>query len=183
MVKVEELEQDWRTHLDDDLPEQNATTKESIIHWMLGKDVEQFETLNPTQVEIAKQAMAYRYRSLQQRYLGFGPEQAYRHLITRLGSSVLLRGKIRTWVAASREHQRTSVGVLQEVLQKLLSSDRYLQEQMVWIAQCIPDARLRNALLFASLEEYCLQSIRNQPLIAYQLVDYLRRQGEVNTSA
>lgn len=34
---------------------------------------------------------------------------------------------------------------------------------------------MRNALLFASIEEYCLRPIRNQPLLVYRFVNYLRR--------
>ncbi|MBD0262133.1 MAG: hypothetical protein ICV78_05220, partial [Tolypothrix sp. Co-bin9] len=32
-----------------------------------------------------------------------------------------------------------------------------------------------NSLLFASMEEYCLRPVRNQPLLAYRFVNYLRR--------
>lgn len=172
---AEDLAQDWRSRLKADCPEQSAATTESIIHWLLGNDLERFALLNPNQLEIARQAMAYRYRILRHRYLGLAPEQAYRHLITRLGSLVLLRQKIRTWVALSRDRQRAVVDVLQEVLQELLHSDRYMQQQMTWIAECTSDVKLRNALLLASTEEYCLRPIRNQPLLVYRFVNYLRR--------
>jgi len=165
----------WRSRLSTDCPEQSAGTRESIISWLIGNDLERFELLNPTQLKIAQQGMEYRYRILRHRYLGIGPEQAYRHLTTRLGSSVLLRNKIRTWVALSRDRQRAVVDVLQEVIQELLQSDRYMQQQMTWIAECTRDSQLRNALLFASLEEYCLRPIRNQPLLVYRFVNYLRR--------
>jgi DNA-binding CsgD family transcriptional regulator len=93
----------------------------------------------------------------------------------RLGSVVSLRNKIRTFVALSRDRQRAVVDVLQEVIQELLQSDRYMHQQMNWIAQCTDDAKLKNALLFASIEEYCLRPIRNQPLLVYRFVNYLRR--------
>jgi DNA-directed RNA polymerase specialized sigma24 family protein len=67
------------------------------------------------------------------------------------------------------------VDVLQEVLQELLQNDNYLQQQLAWIAECTQDRRLGNALLLASLEEYCLRPIRNQPLLMYRFVNYLRR--------
>lgn len=176
MAKLaEDLAQDWRSRLKADCPEQSAATRESIIHWLLGNDLERFALLNPNQLEIARQAMAYRYRILRHRYLGLAPEQAYRHLITRLGSLVLLRQKIRTWVALSRDRQRAVVDVLQEVLQELMHSDRYMQQQMTWITECTSDVKLRNALLLASTEEYCLRPIRNQPLLVYRFVNYLRR--------
>lgn len=34
---------------------------------------------------------------------------------------------------------------------------------------------MKDALLFASVEEYCLRPIRNQPLLEYRFVNYLRR--------
>jgi hypothetical protein len=172
---VEDLVLSWRSRLSCDCPEQSAQTRESIICWLLGNDLERFEKLNQSELEMAKFAMEYRYRILRHRYLGVGSEQAYRNLMQRLGSLVLLRNKIRTWVALSRDRQQTVVDVLQEVIQELLQSDHYMQQQMAWIAKCTDDARLRNALLFASTEEYCLRPIRNQPLLVYRFVNYLRR--------
>lgn len=170
-----DLAQDWRSRLRADYPGQSAASSESIIQWLLGNDLERFETLNRTQIEIAQQAMEYRYRILRQRYLDIGPERAYRNLMTRLGSLMLLRNKIRTWVALSRDRHRAVADVLQEVIQELLQSDRYMQQQMAWIAKCTNNSKLRNALLFASTEEYCLRPIRNQPLIVYRFVNYLSR--------
>ncbi|HEY9729443.1 MAG TPA: HetZ-related protein 2, partial [Chroococcales cyanobacterium] len=120
-------------------------------------------------------AMDYRYRILRQRYLGVSSERAYRNLTTRLAGLVTLRNKIRTWVSLSRDRQRAVVDVLQEVIQELLNSDRYMQKQIAWIAQCTDDTRMRDALLLTSIEEYCLRPIRNQPLLVYRFVNFLRR--------
>ncbi len=169
-----DLAQKWNSQLCSDFPSQSAASRESIICWLLGTDLERFETLNPMQMELAQQAMEYRYRILQHRYLGLGSQQAYRHLMQRLGNLVLLRNKIRTWVALSRDRQRTVLDVLQEVIQELLQSDRYMQQQIAWIAECTDDAKLRDSLLFASIEEYCLRPIRNQPLLVYRFINYLR---------
>ncbi len=175
MALADKLANDWRSQLQADCPEQSSATRESIVRWLLGADLERFDTLTPEQVAIASQAMDYRYRILKQRYLGVGPERAYRQLIQRLGSLFLIRNKIRTWVALSRDRQRSVMDVLQEVVQELLQSDGYMQQQVTWISQCTQDARLRNALLLASVEEYCLRPIRNQPLLVYRFVNYLRR--------
>ena len=172
---IAQLVQDWRSRLKSDFPEQSTATSESIIGWLLGKDLKRLQMLSPTQLEVAQQAMAYRYRILKHRYLDLGPEPGYRQLLLRLSSLVVLRQKIRTWVNLSRDRSSTVVDVLQEVLQELLQSDRYLQAQIVWISECTQDKKLRNALLFASTEEYCLRPIRNQPLLVYQCVNYLRR--------
>lgn len=93
----------------------------------------------------------------------------------RLGSLMILRQKVRLWVSTSRDRQRQVVDVLQEVVQEMLNSDRYLQQQIQWISQCTNDRQLSNALLFTTLEEYCLRPIRNQPLLVYRFVNYLRR--------
>lgn len=178
MIKLAaDLGQDWRKRLADECPEQSAATRESIVRWLIGDDIQRTEQLTSNELETIGQAMAYRYNILRQRYLGVSPNVAYRHLVSRLSSSVLLRNKIRTLVALSRDRQRQVADVLQEVLQELLQSDRYMQQQMAWIAHCTNDSKLRNALLLASLEEYCLRPIRNRPLLVYRFVNYLRRTG------
>jgi phenylpropionate dioxygenase-like ring-hydroxylating dioxygenase large terminal subunit len=85
---------------------------------------------------LTRQAMEYRYRILRQRYLGQPQAQAYRHLTNRLSSLVLLRNKIRAFLAFSQDRTSTLVDVLQEVIQELLQRDRYLQQEITWIAQC-----------------------------------------------
>ncbi|MBX9254423.1 HetZ-related protein 2 [Desmonostoc muscorum CCALA 125] len=172
---LEKLALDWQKRLAVECPEQTEATRRSIILWLLGSDSKRFDLFNPKEFEIAKQAMEYRWRILRQRYLGLGRERAYRNLITRLGSLATLRNKIQTWVALSRDRQRSVIDVLQEVLQELLQNDTYMQQQMADIAKYTSDRRLADALLFASTEEYCLRPVRNQPLLAYRFVNYLRR--------
>ncbi len=176
MAKLaEELTQKWLLRLAADYPASSPATRDSIIRWLLGEDLERFDNLTASQLAIALQSMDYRYQILRQRYLGVTPERAYRHLISKLGSLTLLRNKIRTWVSLSRDRQRAVVDVLEEVIQELLHSDRYIQQQILWIAQCTQDAHLCNALLLTTVEEYCLRPIRNQPLLVYRFVNYLRR--------
>lgn len=175
MALADELRQNWRSRLQLDCPEQSNEVRESIISWLLGEDLERFDTLSAEQFAIARQAMDYRYRILQQRYLGVHPERAHRNLIQRLSSLFLIRNKIRTGVALSRDRSRSVMDVLQEVIQELIQSDSYIRQQIAWISQCTPQPRLRNILMLASLEEYCLRPIRNQPLLVYRFVNYLRR--------
>jgi hypothetical protein len=175
MTLAVQLEEHWRSRLASECPKVSDVNRESIIRWLMGSDLARFETLSPADLAIAKQAIEYRWRILLQRYLGMPPERAYRNLISQLGSIALLRNKIRTCVALSRDRQRTVMDVLGEVIQELLQSDNYMRQQMAWISQCTSDARLRNALLFASTEEYCLRPVRNQPLLVYRFVNYLRR--------
>ena len=175
MVLADVLTTEWRSRLEAEIPNHSAATRESIVLWLIGEHISRFDDLTPTARQIAEQAMDYRYRILRQRYLGFGPERAYKSLIQRLSSLFLIRNKIRTWIALSRDRQRTVVDVLQEIIQELLQTDTYMQQQILWISKCTQDARLRNALLLASTEEYCLRPIRNQPLLSYRFVNYLRR--------
>jgi DNA-directed RNA polymerase specialized sigma24 family protein len=175
MALAEELRQDWRSRLRANHSDLSPTDQESVVSWLLGEDSQRFDDLPPAQLAVAKQAMDYRYRILQQRYLGVQPERAYRQLIQRLSSLFLIRNKIRAWVALSRDRHRTVMDVLQEVIQELIQSDNYIRQQMIWISQCTTNARLRNALMLTSIEEYCLRPIRNQPLLVYRFVNYLRR--------
>jgi hypothetical protein len=175
MTLVEDLRKEWQSRLQTDSPDQPPAAQESILQWLLGDNPDRFSELSLAQLAIAQQAIDYRYRILQQRYLGSHPEQAYRKLIQRLGSLFLIRSKIRTWVALSRDRHRTVMDVLQEVIQELIQNDSYMRQQMVWIGQCTSSPRLRNALMLSSIEEYCLRPIRNQPLLIYRFVNYLRR--------
>lgn len=171
----EELAQFWQSRLLADYPQQRSEGRKSIVRWLLGQVPERLQSLAPGELAAIKKGMDYRYRILQQRYLTTSPTQAYRTLINRLGSLIVLREKIRAWVALSRDRQRTVTEVLQEVIQEMLNSDRHLREQLAWIAQCTTEERLRNSLLFATLEEYCLRPIRQQPLIAYRFLNFLQR--------
>lgn len=172
---AEKLANEWRSRLAVECAEQSQVNRESIVNWLLGSDRARYNELNHKDLDIAKQAMEYRWRILCQRYLGKGRDVAYRNLITRLGGLVTLRNKIQTWVSLSRDRQRSVVDVLQEVIQELLQSDNYMLSQMASIDKFTSDPRLKNALLFASVEEYCLRPIRNQPLLVYRFVNYLRR--------
>ena len=169
------IAQYWQKRLATDCPEQSQANRESIISWLLGIDLNRFNLLNPKELEIAKQAIEYRWRILHKRYLGMSREKAYCQLISRLGSVVTIRNKIQSWISLSRDRQRTVVDVLQEVLQELLQSDSYIQQQMSQISALTTDKRLRDMLLFASIEEYCLRPVRNQPILMYRFVNYLRR--------
>lgn len=170
-----ELATTWHQRLEEDCSNLSPDAKASIVRWLLGEETHRFESFTPQRLEIAKRAMEYRYRILRQRYLDVTPTQAYKRLIARLASLSVLRNKIRTWVALSRDRHRAVADVLQEVIQEMLNSDRNIQNAIAWIRQCTEDRRLREALLLTSVEEYCLRPIRNQPLLAYRFVNFLRR--------
>jgi hypothetical protein len=175
MTLAESLATDWMARLALECPKQGSVTHSSIVQWLLGESPERLNDLDAEDLGLATQAMDYRYRILAERYLGVGPQQTYQRLMKRLGSLFLVRSKVRTWVAQSRDRQRSVMDVLGEVIQEMLQSDKHLQQQMIWIGQCTPSVQLRNSLLLASLEEYCLRPIRHQPLLVYRFVNYLNR--------
>jgi hypothetical protein len=172
---LEGLVHQWRSHLEAEHPTLRLAKRQSIVQWLLGDDPDRLLQLDATYRRITSQSMDYRYRILCQRYLNHSPGKAYQNLIQRLGSLMVVRNKIRTWVALSRDRHRAVADVLQEVIQEMLNSDRYIQTSIAFIAQCTPEPTLRNALLLASIEEYCMRPIRNQPLLVYRFVNYLRR--------
>ncbi len=174
-VIIDEIATQWETRIATECNGQNPTAQTSILNWLLGEDRERLETLDAEQIDIANRAMDYRWRILVQRYLGLPPERAYKNLMQRLGGLAVLRDKIRAWLTLSNDRQRQVVDVLQEVIQELLQGDKYIQQQIAWIGKCTKNPRLRDTLLFASIEEYCLRPIRNQPLLAHRFVNYLRR--------
>lgn len=175
MTLAQALEQEWKTKLQEDYPNHSSDIHNSIICWLLGNNPSRLDELTPTQRAMASKGREFLYRILKQRYLDIPPERAYRNLLQRLSGLVMLRQKIRAWVNTSRDRQRSVIDVLQEVIQEMLNSDRYLQQQMARISECTKNPNLRNSLLLASVEEYCIRPIRNQPLLVYRFVNYLRR--------
>ncbi|NEO53692.1 MAG: HetZ-related protein 2 [Okeania sp. SIO3B5] len=175
MTLAQTLEQEWKTKLQEDYPNHSSDVHNSIICWLLGNNPSRLDELTPTQKQMASKGREFLYRILKQRYLDIPPERAYRNLMQRLSGLVMLRQKIRAWVNTSRDRQRSVIDVLQEVIQEMLNSDRYLQQQMTKISECTKNPNLRNSLLLASVEEYCIRPIRNQPLLVYRFVNYLRR--------
>lgn len=174
-VIMDKIATQWETRIATECHGQNLTAQTSILNWLLGEDRERLKTLDAEHIDIANRAMDYRWRILVQRYLGLPPERGYKNLMQRLGGLAVLRDKIRAWLTLSNDRQRQVVDVLQEVIQELLQGDKYIQQQIAWIGKCTKNPRLRDTLLFASIEEYCLRPIRNQPLLAHRFVNYLRR--------
>ncbi|RZM75039.1 HetZ-related protein 2 [Leptolyngbya iicbica] len=175
MTALDDITQQWSTRLATELADESDNSRHSILEWLLGSDPERFNEADPAKLQILVQALEYRYQILRQRYWQVGPDRAYKNLIKRLSSLFLVRSKVRTWIALSRDRRRTVTDVLQEVIQEMLQSDRYLKSQVQWIGQCSSRPQIRNLLMLATVEEYCLRPIRNQPLLVYRFVNYLRR--------
>lgn len=148
--------------------------RESVISWLLGEDFCLWEQLESRQRAIASAAIKYRYAILQQRYLQVYPARAYRNLIERLGSILIVRHKLQTWIDLSREKQRLVSEVIEEVIQEMLFGDRYLQQQIDAIARQTKNSYLANSLMLATIEEYCLRPIRGRPLLLYRAINLMR---------
>jgi DNA-binding CsgD family transcriptional regulator len=172
---IDRITSQWEQRIATECNGQNLATQASILNWLLGEDRHRWETLELAHLKIAEQAIDYRWRILLQRYLGLPPARAYKNLMQRLGGLAVLRDKIRAWLTLSNDRQRQVVDVLQEVIQELLQGDKYIQQQIAWIGKCTTNQRLRDVLLFASIEEYCLRPVRNQPLITHRFINYLCR--------
>ena len=171
---IDTLDQFWRSRIASDLPQQSPETHSAIAQWLIGPP-ERFEAMNAAEIALAQNAMDYRYRIFFSRYCGLSPDRAYQRLLQKLGGLSIIRCKIRTWIALSRDRKRAVNDVLQEIIQEMLQSDRYMREQTQWIKQCTDRLNLRNLLTLATIEEYCLRPIRNQPLLVYRFVNYLKR--------
>lgn len=169
------ITQEWRQRLKDDLPGQADATRDAVVYWLVGEEPARLNALPAPELKLARQAMAYRYRIFYENYWGQPPDRAYQQLLKKLGGLFLIRSKVRTWIALSRDRRRAVKDVLQEVIQEMLQSDRHLQQQLRWIGQCTDRSSLRSLLMLATIEEYCLRPIRNQPLLVYRFVNYLRR--------
>jgi hypothetical protein len=89
----------WQNRLSRDCGS-NPTTQNSVMHWLIGEDLDRFERFTPAQIEVVSQGLNYRYRVLRQRYLGVSPTKAYKNLIQRLGGLAILQEKIRAWVSS-----------------------------------------------------------------------------------
>ncbi|MEM9088895.1 MAG: HetZ-related protein 2 [Cyanobacteria bacterium P01_F01_bin.53] len=171
---LSQLSSTWHQQIKADLPDQSEETISAIASWLIG-EAERFESMDAAQIKLATKAMDYRYRIFISRYWGLSPERAYKRLIQKLGGLFLIRSKVRTWIALSRDRKRAVKDVVQEVIQEMLQSDRYMKQQTQWIGQCTTRASLRNLLTLATIEEYCLRPIFNKPLLVHRFINYLRR--------
>ncbi|NJL82810.1 MAG: hypothetical protein HC890_07395 [Chloroflexaceae bacterium] len=144
-----------------------------IITWLLGENPARLASLTPARLAIACRLMHYRWRILQERYLGCEQNQNYQRLLARLGSVVLQRPSLGAWAAQSCERRWEMLNLLSQFLQSRLHSDLYLRRQLMWIAPHTPQLQLRYSLLLATCEEYFLRSVRNLPLLTYHFIHFL----------
>ncbi|ACK72481.1 hypothetical protein PCC7424_4109 [Gloeothece citriformis PCC 7424] len=151
----------------------NSTQRRGVIRWLLGENTDQIENLSQEELASAVQGINNRYRILQNHYLGVTPEQAYRHLFNRFGTAMMKYSLVRHWLKASPEHQKIMIKTFEGMIEQILRVDPYLRGSQNKIALCVEDTSLRNALLLTTIEEYCLVSINNHPLLLHLLSHFL----------
>lgn len=169
--RVNESQSFWQQRLQNDLPQIAPDWRLAVLNWLLGN-----ETILPAEGTARGQELERRYCILQQRYLGVGPVQGYQRLLNRLGCLIVRYPKLRRRLAHNDQERQTVIKLIQTVIEELLSEDAYLQGQKQRIAQCTEEPELRDALLFAILEEYCLQKSSSQPRLIARMISLLRRQ-------
>lgn len=175
---TDKLRSGWDSRLFNDYPHETAENRRSIVRWLLGENIDRFNRFTPNQLAIANQSLEYRYRILQQRYLGLTSTEIYSGLMNRLGALMVQATPIRSWIAQSLNHQKIMIKLVQAVIEDILQSNPYIQKQITWVGKCTQVPSLKEALLFTTVEEYCLQSLRNQPLFIHHVANFLRRQWQ-----
>jgi DNA-binding NarL/FixJ family response regulator len=176
MTVLDELRNQWENRLINDYPTMSVNKRQNIIDWLLGDSPNRFAQLDSQELAIAVKGLEFRYLILQTRYLDVPSSIAYKNLMNRLSSLPLVKNKIQIWIDNSRDRAATVIDILQEVIMEMLKSDRYLLDQLQWLSQSVPNNNLRNNLLLATLEEYCLRIIQNKPLIAHRFINFLKRE-------
>lgn len=177
MDMVQQLRITWESRLKREYPKQRLDRRESIIRWLIGNQLESLEPLSGDRFASLYPTLEYRYRILQQHYLEVKPEIAYHRFLDRLGSAIVAQPQVRCWIRQNPSYQKGVVDLLAQSVEYLLSEDDYIGEQTLQIAQCTEDIHLRNALLLATLEEYCLCVVNGQPRVIRYLIAFLDRQN------
>lgn len=172
---TEEWQSVWQSRLSRELPQTKPEARQSIMRWLPGENYDKLNQLTAEEVLQFQQQANRRYQILRQRYLAVNPRQAYLQLLNRLGAVVACPPSIRHRLSRCPSSRQAVAAIIQEVLQDLLDRDAYCQQQRDWIAGCTEDDSLRDALFFASLEEYCLRASGQQFLFVEQVIVYLRQ--------
>lgn len=159
------LAQYWLDRIARESPEQNQTTRNSIIKWLFD---------DTGSVDSGTKIVEYRWKILRQSYLNTTPDKSYTNLMQRLLTIIFSRREVETVLSPNREQLLIAIAILEKILKDLLTYDSHIQKKMIAIANFTPDKYLRNALLFATLEEYCLQPLQNQILLIYLFNNHLQ---------
>lgn len=152
----------WKHHLSQDCPQDY----QSICTWLLSCPSDR---LHRRSVYDINQRINYRYRILQKRYLGKSQKDAYHRLINRLLVIVSQHPLIPSQLKGETSLKSLLIDLIEQILTHLITHNLEIQKTIDHIGKCTPNADLREALLLASLEEYCCQLVNGQPMIIHDL--------------
>jgi hypothetical protein len=170
---VELIRVEYQTRLTLECPNLDNTDLVSILHWLLGEDLEIWEKLSPEQLEIARRRLDDRLSILTERYLEKSPQRAYQNLMERLGGFISTCARILLEVSIDRDFTHTVVDTIEAVIQVMSNHDLDLPRQRLWIGKCTSKSQLRNALLLTTIEASCLGDIRNRSIFATRCLSRL----------
>lgn len=169
---MQALAREWRSQFQQDYLQESFKNREAIFHWLIGREPERFCYFSEAQLALTIQAIRDRYSTLK-RYLGMSPASAQEQLVQTLclalpfsltvGEECIDLGDRLGWLT-----------VVQAFIRKLKRRDSHIHYQTTWIDLCTPDPNLREILLLATLEDYCL---RTNKLEAW-LSGYLKREKD-----
>ncbi|MEA5508136.1 hypothetical protein VB715_00010 [Crocosphaera sp. UHCC 0190] len=172
--QTQQLQSFWRKRLVKELPQYNRNQRHGIVSWLLNYNLSFTTTqeLSVDELTTLNQKIEYRYSLLRRRYLTVNYTEGYRTLISRL-SSVTAKYCSVLRMKCCQKSQREIVNLIQQVIQTLMNHDPYLKAQFEQISQEISDRQLREALVLATVEEYCLHPVKNKPFFLHCLRQHL----------
>ncbi|MEA5533553.1 hypothetical protein [Crocosphaera sp. XPORK-15E] len=176
--QTQQLKSAWGKRLVKELPQYNRNQRHSIVNWLINYN-QSFTTtqeLSVDELTTLNKKVEYRYSLLRKRYLTVNYTEGYRTLISRLSSVTAKYCSV--WrMKYCQQSQREIVNLIQQVIQTLMNNDPYLKGQFEQISQEISDRQLREALVLATVEEYCLHSVKNKPFFLHYLRQHLSQKS------
>lgn len=143
----------------------------SIFRWLWEQEAKSIHEIPESDLTTVTERLEYRYHVLRQRYLNVQSRQGYRRLIQRLGMVILQHPAIARTIEEHPYYKKSLLSLIPQILQTMMQKDPEVQQIIAWIGQCTSDTHLREALVLASLEDYCCQCINHQPLLVERLLN------------
>ncbi|HEY9623352.1 MAG TPA: hypothetical protein V6C78_23550 [Crinalium sp.] len=175
------LANEWRSHFVANHSEFLSSDREAILHWLIGREPERFRYFSPAQLRLAEQTIRNRDRILQN-YLGLNAADAKQCLIQRLCRAVPAQIKVGDKTVELSDRLPWLMKVLESMVRKFIQRDTHIGYQNAWIELCTVNPLLRDVLLYATLEDYCLRPSGEQTILEYRLISYLHKVQQQTTS-
>ncbi|MGK7942363.1 MAG: hypothetical protein AB4062_19830 [Crocosphaera sp.] len=160
----------WLKKLHQDLPQYTLDEHKVIINWLLENN-NFLDIDKPVKIEKLldyKTRLDYRFNLLKERYLGLNYVESYGNLISRLQSVAIQFSSFLSIQYCQKFHQ-SMLTVVEKLLEEMITYDIYLNKRFKKIIAGTSHQHLREALILATIEEYCLHSVNNKPFFLYSL--------------